>query len=184
MEIEVLYQNFIKNDPKHLVDYIQRVASGEAPFFPTTLSLVFEKLIGTKLPKSDSEKSLEGQNVTTPRPAQASSSTSIVAPSSISTSNASSSTTPTVTRPPVAIPPAFPISVARPLPGPDQKWLLCRVCRGFTRVAYLSGGLHCPRCRPVVKKIKQALMVCTGCGRKRATTVNTCIGATCRARFM
>ena len=177
MEIEVLYRNFLKNDPKQLMDYIQRVASGEAPFFPTTLSLVFEKLIGTKFPKPDSEQPPEGQNVTTSNPVQASSST-VVAPASISTSNGGSSTTPTVTPPPTISPLAY------PPPNAGKMWLRCVRCRECTRVANLTGGLRCPWCLPLVMQMKEASMACTGCGRKRTGRVDTCTAADCRAIFM
>jgi hypothetical protein len=51
MGIEVLHRNLTKEDPKLLMDYIQSAASGDAPFFPTTLSLVYDKLIGKEFPQ-------------------------------------------------------------------------------------------------------------------------------------
>src|SRR5882757_5270960 len=46
MEIEFLHKRFTEKDPQLLMDHIRRMGSGEAPFFPTTLSLVYDKLIG------------------------------------------------------------------------------------------------------------------------------------------
>ncbi|KAF9642810.1 hypothetical protein BDM02DRAFT_3273313 [Thelephora ganbajun] len=45
MEIQFFHENFTEKDPKLLMDHIQRMASGEAPFFSTTLSLVYGKLL-------------------------------------------------------------------------------------------------------------------------------------------
>ena len=46
MEIEFLHRNLTGKDPKLLMEHIQRMASGEAPFFSKTLSLVYDKLVG------------------------------------------------------------------------------------------------------------------------------------------
>ena len=45
MEIEFLRGNFTEKHPKLLMEHIQRMASGEAPFFSKTLSLVYDKLV-------------------------------------------------------------------------------------------------------------------------------------------
>ena len=45
MEIEFLHRSFTEKDPKLLMEHIQRMASGEAPFFSKTLSLVYDKLV-------------------------------------------------------------------------------------------------------------------------------------------
>ena len=50
MEIEFFYKNCRKN-PKLLIDHIQKMKSGDAPFFPTTLGLVYDKLFGDPLPQ-------------------------------------------------------------------------------------------------------------------------------------
>ena len=44
IEIEFFHKNFTKKDPKSLTDHIQRMALGEAPFFPAMLGLVYGKL--------------------------------------------------------------------------------------------------------------------------------------------
>ena len=43
VEIEFLLQNFAEK-PRSIKDYLQKIASGEMPFFPTTLSLIYTKL--------------------------------------------------------------------------------------------------------------------------------------------
>ena len=45
MEIQFLHEKFTEKDPRLLIGHIQRMASGEAPFFATTLGLVYEKLV-------------------------------------------------------------------------------------------------------------------------------------------
>lgn len=54
MEIEVL-DACAEKDSKLLLDHIQSVVSGEASFFPTTLSLVYDRLIGKAFPKGSSD---------------------------------------------------------------------------------------------------------------------------------
>ena len=45
MEVQLFHERLTKRDPKFLMDYIQKMASGEAPFFPITLSMVYDKLV-------------------------------------------------------------------------------------------------------------------------------------------
>ena len=74
MEIQFLLKNFTEKDPKLLMDHVRRMASGEAPFFATTLSLVYGKLVEkvfTRPTSSSSgtsglEKPTEGQGVIIP----------------------------------------------------------------------------------------------------------------------
>src|SRR5882762_10457549 len=99
MEIEVLY-NFVEKDPKLLMDHIQSVASGEVSFYPITLGLVYDRLIGSVFPKHtpsdpDPEKSPGNQDVTATSPSQVPGVASDITPSS--TPNASSPTTPVTT---------------------------------------------------------------------------------------
>lgn len=49
MNIEFLQQNFTEQHSKLVMDHIQKMESGEAPFLPTTLSLVYSKLLGKVL---------------------------------------------------------------------------------------------------------------------------------------
>lgn len=52
MEIEFFDKNFIGRDPKSLMDHLRSVASGEASFFPNTLSLAYDKLFERSFPKN------------------------------------------------------------------------------------------------------------------------------------
>ena len=45
METQFLHDNFTEKDSKLFMEHIQRMAFGEAPFFATTLSLVYDKLV-------------------------------------------------------------------------------------------------------------------------------------------
>lgn len=182
MEIEVLH-NFIKNDPKLLTDYIQSIGSGEVSFFPTTLSLVYDWLVGRMFPKnssnSDSKYSTGGQNFTTPNPFQAWSSTSGFAASP--TPGASSSTAPAVTTPSNW---GGASSSSTPT---KQKWLKCARCRGQRQLGQLFDGLHCPQCPATGRNgmgVKgRPFMVCSGCNQLRTTRTDTCIRGKCRAGF-
>ena len=51
MEIEFFHERFTEKDPELLIDHIERMASGEAPFFPTMLSLVYDRLVEKTFPK-------------------------------------------------------------------------------------------------------------------------------------
>ena len=51
MEIQFLHKNLTEKDPKLLMDHIKKMASREAPFFATTLSLVFDKLVEKTSPR-------------------------------------------------------------------------------------------------------------------------------------
>jgi len=50
MEIEFFGRNLTEESPELLMEHIQRIASGDAPFFSTTLSLVYRKLFEKVLP--------------------------------------------------------------------------------------------------------------------------------------
>ncbi|KAF9779859.1 hypothetical protein BJ322DRAFT_1113175 [Thelephora terrestris] len=89
MEIDFLHNNVIEKNPKLLTDYIRSMASGESPFFPTALSLVYDGLVGKTFSKQHTftfgSNSFPGaQSVTTPTPLQPSTWTSTTASSSTS----------------------------------------------------------------------------------------------------
>lgn len=188
MEIGVLDQSFINKDPKLLIDHIQSVASGEASFFPTTLSLVYDRRIGKVFPKEDSpstslpEKSPGGQNVNTPNPFQFSSPASAVASSS--TPGAGSSTTPTIVTP--APPPTR--EPAPPSTPTTWKLLKCARCGGNPKLRDLYDGLLCPWCPEKGKNgygVKgRPYMRCSGCSQLRPKRVDTCTTSKCGARFL
>ena len=80
MEIRVLYEMFTGKDPKSLMDHIQKMASGEAPFYSTTLSLVYDKVVEElftkRVPPGRGPGELtEGQSATVLTPPQPSIST-------------------------------------------------------------------------------------------------------------
>ena len=52
MEVEFFQSNFTQPDPKVLMDHIQKMTSGEAPYFPETLSLVYGKLFSKAFPQT------------------------------------------------------------------------------------------------------------------------------------
>ena len=74
MEIEFLHEK-LERDPKLLMDHIKRMGSGEAPFFPLTLSLVYDKLVDKAFSKPPFSSvlgcSAGSQSVTFPRSFQA-----------------------------------------------------------------------------------------------------------------
>ena len=43
IEIEFFHKNFTEKDLKLLMGHLRRMASGKEPYFPTTLSLVYDK---------------------------------------------------------------------------------------------------------------------------------------------
>ena len=68
IEIEFLHKSFTEKDPKLLMEHIQRMAYGEAPFYSTTLSFVYNKLVEKRFPQfipsgSSLEESVEFQSV-------------------------------------------------------------------------------------------------------------------------
>ena len=160
MEIEAL-DNFIGKDPKLLMDHIRSVASGEVSFFPITLSLVYDKLIGKAFQKDSPHPHPEDRRSIS-NPFRASS------PAPASTPVPFSSTTPSNTL-------------------KNEKWLECVRCGRCARLVELYDGLHCPRCpekgRNGQGKAGRPFMVCLGCRILRTTRACTCIGVKCGARF-
>ena len=62
MEIEFLNSNFTEKNPKLLMEHIRRMASGGAPFFSTTLSLIYDKLVEKAFPQTIATGSGLGQS--------------------------------------------------------------------------------------------------------------------------
>lgn len=52
MEINFFLKNFTRENPELLMDHIQRMSSGEADFFPSTLSSLYGKLAKNNFPRS------------------------------------------------------------------------------------------------------------------------------------
>lgn len=181
MEIQFLHERFTENDHKLLMGHIQRMASGEAPFFPATLSLVYDKLVEKALSKQtsgpDLGRSTGAQSVTTP--------TLPLQPPTPTSGVASSSTSSTC--------PSFGFQAA-PIPGPPlsttakQTRLKCVRCWCITSVYDLYGGLHCPRCDEKGRNGRgvkgRPFMQCTGCSTLRYECGNVCLKSKCSGQFM
>ena len=131
MEIQFLHENFTEKDSKLLMDHIQRMGSGEAPFFSTTLSLVYDKLVEKAFPKHTSPGlGLGCQSVATPTPpVQASPSTPGIASSSNLQAPA-----------PVPEPISSEATIKR------VEYYQCVRCHGAVSEYDLRNSLHCPRC--------------------------------------
>jgi len=182
MEIQFLHEQFTEKDPKLLIDHIQRMASGEAPFFSTTLSLVYDKLVEKAFtqqtsPGSRLEKSTGGQSVTTAPPLQPSTPASGIGLSP--TSSVPSSSSP---------------QVPAPVPGPilpstfiKQTTLKCVRCFRIRSIHDLYDGLYCPVCPPTGRngkgEIGWAFLRCTGCSLLRETRGGVCLKLVCGGRF-
>jgi len=199
MEIDFLHKNITGKHPKLLTDYIQSMASGESPFFPAALSLIFDGLVGRIFPKQYSftfgpGNFPRGRSVTTPTLSQPSSRAS--ASASPFNFNANSPITPTVAGPSTFTP--APTFVSRPpVPSPTaapsstpikQKALKCIRCSEHARLGQLYGGLHCPRCPDTGKNgtgVKgRPYMCCSGCNQFRTKPVDYCSRAKCNAKFL
>lgn len=173
------------------------MASGESPFFPAALSLIFDGLVGRIFPKQYQftfglSSFPGGQSVTTPTPFQPSSWTSTTA--SPSTSNANSFTT--VAQPSITTLAPSSVSIL-PIPGPttapsitpvNQRALKCIRCREHAGLGQLHDGLHCPRCPDTGKNGTgvrgRPYMCCSGCNQFRTKPVDYCSRAKCNAKFL
>ena len=181
MEIQLLHENFTENDPKLLTEQIQRMASGEAPFFATALSLVYDKLVekafAQPIPSSSGlGKSAEVQSVADPcPPLQAS--TSISSVPSTSTSGDAPSSSPQAPAPDLDPEPA-PSSTS-----PSLVWLRCPQCGEPARMEDLHDGLRCPECPPRSAKKGRPYMQCSLCSAARVTLRDDCARKVCRVRF-
>lgn len=177
MEIQLLLERFPEKDPKSLMKYLQRMASEEAPFFSTTLSLVYDKLVENSFPKrpfgSVTGKPAGGQSVFHRAP-----------PPHISASASS-------VAPPSLIGPVVPSSNLRsPTRGPDpptatdnSTQLKCVRCGGFARLQDLYQGLRCPQC-PENSKGRRPIMQCPSCNAQRTMRRDSCCKKNCGKRFI
>ena len=203
MEIQLLYESLSKKDFKLFLEHIQRMGSGEAPLFATTLSLVYDKLVEKAFVRpipsgSGVGKSVGVQSVADPRtPLKTSTSnlsfslnsaigvTSSSTPqapapspfgfSSTSTFGVATSSTP---RTPAPNPEPVPSSTSPPL-----VWLRCNKCRGTAGLKDLYEGTRCPVCPSRSAKKGRPYMDCSSCGRPRTKASASCKAKTCRVRF-
>ena len=203
MELQLLHERPAEKDLKSLMDYIQRMASGEAPFFSTTLSLVYDKLVENAFANptfgSVPEKPTGSQGITTPTPpSQASTSTSsIVSHTTINAATSSSNlqapasvcglAPPRPTTNPVAS--SSDLQVPTPVRWPtlqitpaNSVWLKCVQCGELAQLRDLYNGLRCPRCPGIGKK--RPLMRCTACFVMRTVDKAICDGRNCKKQLM
>ena len=173
MEIQFLLKNFTEKDPKLLMDHIRRMASGEATFFATTLSLVYDKLIEKAFtrptPSSSSfEKLTEGQgDIIQSLPPQASSSTSIDPP-------------------PSSLQVPSPEPEHEPAPSsttPPRAWLRCNQCGNLAGIGDLYDGDRCPECPSRGVKRGRPHMYCQLCNATQILHRADCARRACRAIF-
>ena len=171
MEIQFLHENFAEKDFKSLMDHIQSMACGEAPFFAITLSLVYGGLIKKAFSKhAPLGSDLGGQSVATPTPhLQASTPT----PSLASSSNL---------RAPTPVPePVLPDPTVRRI------GLKCARCCGVASVHDLHDGLYCPRCPNTGRNGRgergRPFMRCMGCNNLRDVRTDGCVKFYCSDVF-
>lgn len=169
IEIEFLLRNFTEKNPKLLMEHIQKMASGEAPFFSATLSLVYDKLVERVLTQPISPgKPTEAGNKSAAEP------TSTTQASSPMFSFVNSAATPTVPLPPQS-----------PAPVPHAPvWLVCFQCGDQARMQDLPEGTRCPRCPSRSPQKGKPFMQCPLCRLVRAARHPTCVRAVCQVRFM
>ena len=180
MEIQFLHESFTEKDPKLLMDHIQKMASGEMPFFARTLSLVYDKLVEKAFPKpipsgSGLGKPIEVPSVADPTPPhQELASTSSVP--SISTS----SNTPLPGPQPAPAPNPEPVSWNI---STSSVWLQCNQCGVPAAKGALHDGVRCPECPPRINGRGRPYMECPLCNVVRVTPRETCVKILCQARF-
>ena len=181
MEIQFFHQRVTEKHPKLLTDHIQRMASGEAPFFPTTLSLLYDKLV---------EKAFTNAHPTVLVPAVALSASVPFAP-----------LLPKHRLPPptfLHLPPST-LSLRLPVQAPafthvpvppititSPTRLKCRQWGEPSRLRDLVDGLRCPRCPTASKKARKAkiLMLCSSCNQVRGGVGDNCERKACGKTFL
>jgi len=177
MEIQVFHEKVTEFDPKWLIDRIQRMASGEAPFFPTTLSCVYDELLEKAFAKCipfgpGPGGCDEGESLIHPAPPQASTPTSNIPPPPIASSSNLQALAPT----------HLPVPS---ITNPNLTWLKCRQCDGASQLRDLRKGMYCPQCPAGTPKMKRKiLMQCSSCNLLRGKSVSSCERRVCKKRFL
>jgi hypothetical protein len=181
MEIEFFHERVTKKDPELLIAYIGRMASGDAPFFPTTLSLVYDKLVENAFPNhtpSGRDPGSPTLRESTSTLTVATSSTPIV--TSSSAINLASSSRLQAPAPTPTVPSTTATKLAR---------LVCirTGCRRITSISNLYDGLHCPQCPETGLNGKgetgRPFMRCAECKTMRDRRVDICSKSVCGGRF-
>ena len=180
MEIEFLHGNFTEKNPKLLMEHIQRMASGEAPFFSTTLSLVYDKLV---------ERVFTQPVVSSPSPSPSLGKPTETGIQSVAeaTPSTQSSNLPDLANwwaNPARSPNPLPSSPAyNPVPY-GAMCLVCSQCGNGARIQFLHEGVRCPICPSRGPKKGKPFMRCPACHLVRNDHRDTCIRFACQARFM
>ena len=185
MEIKFFHKTFTEQNPKPLMEHMQRMASGEAPFFPATLSLVIGTLARKVLPRPITSGSRLGksrevwdQSVAETAPA--------ITPSS-STPNVDPPLSPSIT-------PSSSSQDLASVSGPSGTdnhtvSLICLQCGQTSSLGELYAGLRCPLCRCPPKNkggkkvYRRPYMQCPLCNTSRTTLRSYCLGSDCEAVF-
>ena len=192
MEIQFLHNNFIEKDSKLLMERIRRMASGEAPLFATTLSLVYYELVEKVFPRPAPPgfgfgKSAEVESVANhfppPQP-----STSVPSIPSTSAFGIPSHFGFSYTSPAPSFVPQTPAPNPTPTLVPSSTaasltWLRCHRCHQSAELAELYNGKLCPRCPKKGSKKRPSLMECTSCYTIQTSHMDKCLKSQCRAKF-
>ena len=174
VEIEFLHNNLTKeNSKKLLMEHIERMASGEAPFFSTTLSLVYDTLVEESSPQTTTSG---------PHPGKSPGTGDQGVTDSTSHANQPSTSIPTVTSPPSP-------QTSSPTPGSPSTaarlaWLQCTKCGGCWGLKSLYEGVYCPKCPEMSVQEGRPRMKCRSCNVTLETERADCINRKCRARFV
>lgn len=209
MEIEFLHRNFAGEKPKVLMDHTQRMASGGAPFFSTTLSLVYDKLVektfaqatasssglgnsswgeGQGVMNSTNQASGLASQVLNPTGQVSNPTNQVLGPTNQMTNPATHFNPPWTPTPTFTLPTNQQTTTPTPEPSSAPArfaWLRCTKCGTISRLRNLVQGMHCSVC-PVwdMKHGRPKFhMKCQLCGIIREKHRNDCINGKCQARF-
>jgi hypothetical protein len=175
LETQFLLENFTERNPKLLMEHIQRMASGETPFLPGTLSLIYGKLIDKFFVQSTSTGSTLGK--------------------STETGGQSAAEPASATQVPNSTPRADPTPSPVPSPSTQESkpefvplgavWLQCFQCGERARMRDLyNGGARCPRCPSRSRNRGRPFMQCPSCNLIRTGSRNRCLRRACQAIFV
>ena len=176
LDMEIQFIREREMDHQLLIDHIRRMASGGAPFFPTTLSLVYDKLVEKALTeRTFFDRFLEVARGARVSPApRASTSSSIASPSIIGCAASSSN-----------LQAHAPTRRPAPLPTTAKlTGLRCVRCGAVARLQDLYAGLYCPQCQKGRRAERRAFMECRTCGVWRTMQRDDCCRKDCGRRFM
>ena len=190
MEIQFLHETFAGKEPKLLMDHIRRMGTGEAPFFSTTLSLVFDRLVEKTVALSVPSgsclgKSTEIQNTvahTTLPQASTPASPSFWDSDAVFPTSWGSVATSSSSRPPAPTPTPVSRSVLSSNQAP-LAWLVCTKCGQRALSAELYQGIRCPKCPLNSTKKGPPYMHCQSCNIMRTKCRPKCPRNACQATF-